>query len=214
MSQNLNTGLQRSAMTNSAPTERQRKVAAVYGLASVCGTSVNENALKIWLMALEDFSAEQVERGIALAIKTEEWAKMPIPAKVIRKIREACGIPSPLDQQKAKEAQAEAEWGQVLEQVRRVGSYGSPRFHPTTQRVLRAMGGWSALCESMTSANRDFKRRDFLAMWQTYHEAGDAMELGAFGIQQAIEDRNGNQIRNPDHRRPASIPNGFLKRIQ
>lgn len=192
----------------SAAEEIKRKTAAVYGLAKVYGFRMDDDVLKIWFMALEDFSAEQVEKGIALAIKTEEYAKMPVPAKIIRKIREACGIPSPLDQQKAKEAQAEAEWAQVLEQVRRVGSYGNPRFHPTTERVLRAMGGWSALCESMTSANRDFKCRDFVAMWQTYHETGDAMELGAFGVQQAMEER----IRT--HGRPAEIPSGWLKRLQ
>ena len=203
---NPSTALQKSSKTNSQPTGEQRKVAAVYGLASVCGTSINENAIKIWLMALEDFSAEQVEKGIALAIKTEEYSKMPVPAKIIRKIREACGIPSPLDRQKAKEAQAEAEWAQVLDHVRRVGSYGNPKFHSTTQRVLRAMGGWSALCESMTSANRDFKRRDFISMWQTYHETGDAMELGAFGVQQALAERMGQ--------RPAELPHGWLKRIQ
>ena len=203
---NPSTGLQKSSKMNSQPTGEQRKVAAVYGLASVCGTSINENAIKIWLMALEDFSAEQVEKGIALAIKTEEYSKMPVPAKIIRKIREACGIPSPLDRQKAKEAQAEAEWAQVLDQVRRVGSYGNPKFHPTTQRVLRAMGGWSALCESMTSANRDFKRHDFISMWQTYHETGDAMELGAFGVQQALEERMGQ--------RPAELPSGWIKRLQ
>ena len=199
------TGQQRSSM-NSAAGEIKRKTAAVYGLAKTYGFRMDDDVLKLWLMALEDFGAEQVEKGVALAIKTEEYSKMPVPAKIIRKIREACGIPSPLDQQKAKEAQAEAEWAQVLEQVRRVGSYGSPRFHPTTQRVLRAMGGWSALCESMTSANRDFKRRDFLSMWQTYHEAGDAMELGAFGVQQALEERMSQ--------RPREIPSGFLKRIQ
>ena len=207
---NPSTALQKSSKTNSLPTGEQRKVAAVYGLASVCGTSINENAIKIWLMALEDFSAEQVEKGIALAIKTEEYSKMPVPAKIIRKIREACGIPSPLDRQKAKEAQAEAEWAQVLDQVRRVGSYGNPKFHPTTQRVLRAMGGWSALCESMTSANRDFKRRDFISMWQTYNDAGDAMELGAEGIRKMLDDdSNGSGGGSP-----AGLPSGWLKKIQ
>jgi len=207
---NPSTGLQKSLKMNSRQVEDQRKIAAVYGLGSVCGTSVNENALKIWLMALEDFSAEQVEKGVALAIKTEEYSKMPVPAKIIRKIREACGIPSPLDRQKAKEAQAEAEWAQVLEQVRRVGSYGNPKFHPTTQRVLRAMGGWSALCESMTSANRDFKRRDFISMWQTYNDAGDAMELGAEGIRKMLDDdSNGSGGGSP-----AGLPSGWLKKIQ
>ena len=190
----------------SAAEEIKRKTAAVYGLAKAYGFRMDDDVLKIWFMALEDFSAEQVEKGVALAIKTEEYSKMPVPAKIIRKIREACGIPSPLDQQKAKEAQAEAEWAQVLEQVRRVGSYGNPRFHPTTGRVLRAMGGWSALCESMTSANRDFKRRDFVSMWQTYHETGDAMELGAFGVQQSLAELM--------KQRPAEIPSGWLKRIQ
>jgi hypothetical protein len=190
----------------SAAEEIKRKTAAVYGLAKAYGFRMDDDVLKIWFMALADFSAEQVEKGVALAIKTEEYSKMPVPAKIIRKIREACGLPSPLDQQKAKEAQAEAEWAQVLEQVRRVGSYGNPRFHPTTGRVLRAMGGWSALCESMTSANRDFKRRDFISMWQTYHETGDAMELGAFGVQQALEERMGQ--------RPRELPSGWLKRIQ
>jgi hypothetical protein len=191
---------------NSAAEEIKRKTAAVYGLAKAYGFRMDDDVLKIWLMALEDFSAEQAEKGVALAIKTEEYSKMPVPAKIIRKIREACDLPSPLDQQKAKEAQAEAEWAQVLEQVRRVGSYGSPRFHTTTERVLRAMGGWSALCESMTSANRDFKRRDFVSMWQTYHETGDAMELGAFGVQQALAERMGQH--------PAELPHGWLKRIQ
>ena len=202
----LATSGQRRSSMNSAAEEIKRKTAAVYGLAKTYGFRMDDDVLKIWLMALEDFSAEHVERGIALAIKTEEYSKMPIPAKIIRKIREACGLPSVLDQQKAREAQAEAEWAQVLEQVRRVGSYGNPRFHPTTQRVLRAMGGWSALCESMTSTNRDFKRRDFIGMWQTYHEAGDAMELGAFGVQQALAERMSQ--------RPREIPSGFLKRLQ
>ena len=207
---NPSTGLQKSSKMNSRQVEDQRKIAAVYGLGSVCGTTINENAIKIWLMALEDFSAEQVEKGIALAIKTEEYSKMPVPAKIIRKIREACGIPSPLDRQKAKEAQAEAEWAQVLEQVMRVGSYGNPKFHPTTQRVLRAMGGWSALCESMTSANRDFKRRDFISMWQTYNDVGDAMELGAEGIRKMLDDdSNGSGGSSP-----AGLPSGWLKKIQ
>ena len=204
-----NIGQQRSSM-NSAAEEVRRKTAAVYGLAKTCGFRMDDDVLKIWFMALEDFSAEQVEKGIALAIKTEEYSKMPVPAKIIRKIREACGIPSPLDRQKAKEAQAEAEWGQVLDQVRRVGSYGNPKFHPTTQRVLRAMGGWSALCESMTSANRDFKRRDFISMWQTYNDAGDAMELGAEGIRKMLDDdSNGSGGSSP-----AGLPSGWLKKIQ
>lgn len=199
-----NIGQQRSSM-NSAVEEIKRKTAAVYGLAKTCGFRMDDDVLKIWFMALEDFSAEQVERGIALAIKTEEYSKMPVPAKIIRKIREACGIPSPLDRQKAKEAQAEAEWEQVNDQVRRVGSYGNPRFHPTTERVIRSMGGWGAVC-AWETASKEWKHKDFVRLWQDFHEVGDAMELGAFGVQQALEERMGQ--------RPAELPHGWLKRIQ
>lgn len=212
---NPSTGLQKSSKaTASQPTEGQRRIAAIYGLAKMCRETLDNDTMKMWLGILSGFSTEEVEKGIQHFLLNEQKREMPMPAKLLKHIREASGIPNPFDAAQNLKSQAEAEWAQVLEQVRRVGSYGSPKFHPTTQRVLRAMGGWSALCESMTSANRDFKRRDFIGMWQTYHETGDAMELGAFGVQQAIEDRNGNQIRNPDHRRPASIPNGFLKRIQ
>lgn len=197
-------GQRRSLMTSAAE-EIKRKTAAVYGLAKAYGFRMDDDVLKIWFMALEDFSAEQVEKGIALAIKTEEYSKMPVPARIIRKIHEACGIPSPLDQQKAKEAQAEAEWDQVNEQVRRVGSYGSPRFHPTTERVIRSMGGWGAVC-AWETASKEWKHKDFVRLWQEFHEVGDAMELGAFGVQQALAERR--------NQRPAELPHGWLKRIQ
>ena len=211
MSQNA--GLQKSLKPNSQQTEDQRKAAALFGLAKMCRESLDSDVMVKWLGKLSGFSALQVERGVDRLLDTEQKREMPMPAKLIAKIREANGIPAPLDAVQTIKAQAEAEWAQVLDQVKRVGSYGSPRFHPTTERVLRAMGGWSSLCETMTSANRDFKRRDFIAMWQTYHETGDAMELGAFGVQQALEDRSGNRLRNPDHRRPVPL-NGFLKKLQ
>jgi len=214
MNPNPNLGLQKSLAMNSHVDPDQRKIAAVMALAENHKSEISQTLMAMWIRAMKPYTAEQVEAGVERLILTGKTQKMPPYATLDDAIRKANGLPPQMSAEKSLASQAEAEWGQVLDQVRRVGSYGSPRFHPTTQRVLRAMGGWSALCESMTSANRDFKRRDFLAMWQTYHETGDAMELGAFGVQQAIEDRNGNQLRNPDHRRPASIPSGFLKRIQ
>lgn len=208
-----NTGLQRPQRPSATPDENQRKISAIYGLAKIYGWEMDNDVLKLWLVALGRYSASEVEAGIALAIQTEEYGRMPVPAKIIRKIREACGIPAPVDPARAREMQAEAEWGQVLEQVRRVGSYGSPRFHATTERVIRAMGGWSSLCETMTGANRDFKHKDFVSMWLNWDQGGDAMELGAYGVQQALEEDAGRRP-SVGARRPMEIPSGFLKRIQ
>lgn len=200
------TGLQKSSKMNSQPAENQRKAAALFGLAKMYRESLDSDMVKVWIDLLSGYAASQVENGVRHCLLNKQKREMPSPAELICFICKASGLPSHVDEAKSLKAQAEAEWAQVLDHVRRVGSYGNPRFHTTTQRVLRAMGGWSALCESMTSANRDFKRRDFVSMWQTYHETGDAMELGAFGVQQALEERMGQ--------RPAEIPSGWLKRIQ
>jgi hypothetical protein len=201
-----NAGQQKSLATNSHVDPNQRKIAAVMALAENHKSEISQTLMAMWLRAMKPYTAEQVEAGVERLIMTGKTQKMPPYAVLDEAIRDASGLPPVVDAAQNLKSQAESEWAQVLDQVRRVGSYGSPRFHPTTQRVLRSMGGWSALCESMTSANRDFKRRDFISMWQTYHETGDAMELGAFGVQQALEERMGQ--------RPAELPSGWLKRLQ
>lgn len=207
---NPTTGLQKSSKMNSQPTEDQRKAAALFGLAKMYRESLDSDMVKVWIDLLSGYTASQVENGVRHCLLNKQKREMPSPAELIGFICKASGLPSHVDEAKSLKAQAEAEWEQVNDQVRRVGSYGNPRFHPTTDRVLRAMGGWSALCESMTSANRDFKRRDFVSMWQTYHETGDAMELGAEGIRKMLDDdSNGSGGGSP-----AGLPSGWLKRIQ
>ena len=203
---NPTTGLQKSSKMNSQPAENQRKAAALFGLAKMYRESLDSDMVKVWIDLLSGYTASQVENGVRHCLLNKQKREMPSPAELIGFICKANSLPSQVDEAKSLKAQAEAEWEQINDQVRRVGSYGNPKFHPTTERVIRSMGGWSALCESMTSANRDFKRRDFLSMWQTYHEVGDAMELGAFGVQQALEERMSQRHRE--------IPSGFLKRIQ
>lgn len=168
--------------------EDQRKVAAVYGLAKMCGGDIDRNALKLWLSVLQPYSADQVDAGFRAYIETEESSRMPMPAKVLRKIREACGIPSPVEMERQRELEAEAAWFNVRDKVSRVGSYGSPRFDSTTDRVIRAMGGWQAVC-SWETASMAFKEKDFIRHWLAYAETGSAVELGVEGVRQELEDR-------------------------
>lgn len=200
-----NTGLQKSSKPNSQQSEDQRKAAALFGLAKMCRESLDSDVMVKWLGKLSGFSALQVERGVDRLLDTEQKREMPMPAKLIAKIREANGIPNPLDAAQSLKAQAEAEWEQVNDQVRRVGSYGNPRFHPTTERVIRSMGGWGAVC-AWETASKEWKHKDFVRLWQDFHEVGDAMELGAFGVQQALAERS--------VQRPRDLPSGWLKRIQ
>ena len=202
---NPTTGLQKSSKMNSQPTEDQRKAAALFGLAKMYRESLDSDMVKVWIDLLSGYTASQVESGVRHCLLNKQKREMPSPAELIGFICKASGLPSHVDEAKSLKAQAEAEWEQVNDQVRRVGSYGSPRFHPTTERVIRSMGGWGAVC-AWETASKEWKHKDFVRLWQDFHEVGDAMELGAFGVQQALEERMGQ--------RPAELPHGWLKRLQ
>lgn len=202
---NPTTGLQKSSKMNSQPTEDQRKAAALFGLAKMYRESLDSDMVKVWIDLLSGYTASQVENGVRHCLLSKQKREMPSPAELIGFICKASGLPSHVDEAKSLKAQAEAEWEQVNDQVIRVGSYGNPRFHPTTERVIRSMGGWGAVC-AWETASKEWKHRDFVRLWQDFHEVGDAMELGAFGVQQALAERM--------KQRPAEIPSGWLKRIQ
>ena len=202
---NTTTGLQKSSKMNSQPAENQRKAAALFGLAKMYRESLDSDMVKVWIDLLSGYTASQVENGVRHCLLNKQKREMPSPAELIGFICKASGLPSHVDEAKSLKAQAEAEWEQVNDQVIRVGSYGNPRFHPTTERVIRSMGGWGAVC-AWESASKEWKHRDFVRLWQDFHEVGDAMELGAFGVQQALAERM--------KQRPRELPSGFLKRLQ
>ena len=202
---NPTTGLQKSSKMNSQPAENQRKAAALFGLAKMYRESLDSDMVKVWIDLLSGYTASQVENGVRHCLLNKQKREMPSPAELIGFICKASGLPSHVDEAKSLKAQAEAEWEQVNDQVIRVGSYGNPRFHPTTERVIRSMGGWGAVC-AWESASKEWKHRDFVRLWQDFHEVGDAMELGAFGVQQALAERM--------KQRPRELPSGFLKRLQ
>lgn len=202
---NTTTGLQKSSKMNSQPAENQRKAATLFGLAKMYRESLDSDMVKVWIDLLSGYTASQVENGVRHCLLNKQKREMPSPAELIGFICKASGLPSHVDEAKSLKAQAEAEWEQVNDQVIRVGSYGNPRFHPTTERVIRSMGGWGAVC-AWESASKEWKHRDFVRLWQDFHEVGDAMELGAFGVQQALAERM--------NQRPAELPHGWLKRIQ
>ena len=202
---NPTTGLQKSSKMNSQPAENQRKAAALFGLAKMYRESLDSDMVKVWIDLLSGYTAAQVENGVRHCLLNKQKREMPSPAELIGFICKASGLPSRVDEAKSLRAQAEAEWEQVNDQVRRVGSYGNPRFHPTTERVIRSMGGWGAVC-AWETASKEWRHKDFVRLWQDFHEVGDAMELGAFGVQQALAERM--------KQRPAEIPSGWLKRLQ
>ena len=52
-----------SQLKNNAISENKRKTATIFGLASIYGGQVDENATALWLSLIEGYTADQVEAG-------------------------------------------------------------------------------------------------------------------------------------------------------
>jgi hypothetical protein len=94
-------------------------------------------AMSVWWEACKGFELAQVRQAMtAHALDPDRGHFAPMPADIIRAL-----VPSSNDA-------AHKAWGQLLEQVRAVGSYGNPKIDDTARNALAAMGGWGTLCRS------------------------------------------------------------------
>lgn len=75
-------------LKNSAINENKRKTATIFGLASIYGSQVDENATALWLSLIEQYTANQVEAGAKRLMQKEKLFKMPPPAMLIEYIEE------------------------------------------------------------------------------------------------------------------------------
>ena len=75
-----------SQLKNNAISENKRKTATIFGLASIYGGQVDENATALWLSLIEGYTADQVEAGARRLMQKEKIFKMPPPAMLIEYI--------------------------------------------------------------------------------------------------------------------------------
>lgn len=185
-------------------TETERKTRALATLFDCLGRKISDLAMSGWLASLDDVPAKMVEAGVVSWLKTQTNS-FPNPALFRQYLQLKKGKKPQPSPEKALETRAEAEWGIVLKAMSDVGSYGSPKFCPQTERTVELMGGWPHLCATVTQSNMDFKRRDFIKLWQDAEDISEAMGLTAGAETKAIGTGD----------RPAqySVPKGFLHRI-
>lgn len=188
------------------PKEEERaKLAALSAMALNYDKDLNPQLAKLWLKILEPYSADVVSAAVMYVVQTYAYKTLPPFAVLQEAIRKVTGEKPKPEPAKALETRAEAEWGIVLRAMSDVGSYGSPDFCPQTERTVELMGGWPHLCATVTQSNMDFKRRDFIKLWQDAEDISEAMGLTAGAETKAIGTGD----------RPAqySVPKGFLHRI-
>ena len=187
-------------------TETERKTRALATLFDCLGRKISDLAMSGWLASLDDVPAKMVEAGVVSWLKTQTNS-FPNPALFRQYLQLKRGKKPQPSPEKALETRAEAEWGIVLKAMVDVGSYGSPKFCPQTEKTIEIMGGWPHLCATLTQSNMDFKRRDFVKLWQDAEDISEAMELGAGAETKAIESAPGAAAV------PDVIPSHVLKRI-
>lgn len=117
----------------------------------------SKEAVAIYISMLKDIPAPALEAGVKQHIATSKWFP------TVAELREAAlrlttdSLPS------ASEA-----WGEVTEQMRRVGSWGKPEFsHELVEKAVSYSGGWKYLCASEVQG---IERSNFLKTYNTLHK--------------------------------------------
>jgi hypothetical protein len=159
-------------------------------MASVFDKAITPQVTEIYFRILEQFSIEEVERGISKACTTLKF--FPKPAEMIDCI--AGG-------QVALEDKAQVEAARVLTAIKRVGTYSSVVFDdPVTQAVIaQYFGGWHRFAD-MREAEEKWFLKDFVKAYQSFTRAGTKQNSVLPGRCE-IE----NNFRGYEHRDPPAI---------
>jgi hypothetical protein len=157
-----------------------KKGVALSVLAESFGREFSDELVLLWLDLLASYSAEQVQAAVKAVISRYGYKTLPPFAVLKAALDDLSGMG-----EKALELQALSEWGKLLEAMPRHGYRNKPSFHPTTEYVLRCLGGWEAACQ-WTFRELDFKRRDFLRYWADAHGRLDALALGADAVHASV----------------------------
>lgn len=101
------------------------------------GRPVTPFGVGVWWQACRPFELAAVRAAMtAHATDPDRGHFAPMPADVIRHLRGG------------RADQAQAAWSRLLDEVRRVGSYGRPGLDAPTRQALADIGGWGALCRA------------------------------------------------------------------
>lgn len=140
-------------MTND---DKQRFAVLMYGMADNFRDTLSEAGLKFRWTALKCYSLDQIESASMHIIRTRRFTKMPTIADFVEAI------------EGNSDDVAEAQAHDVLCQVRRCGSYGTPSFDdPVTKELVSRRWTWSALC-SMPERDQQWFVKEFIQAYRSY----------------------------------------------
>lgn len=128
----------------------------------VYNKDISTDVIKIWWMALNQYSIDQVKQGLSRYITSPDYGKYPPkPADVI------------LLMTGTSQDAAFAAWSKVMDAVSRAGSYKSVCFDdPIIHLAIDDIGGWIGLGDSQEK-DLPFIQKRFEQSYRNYKTRGD-----------------------------------------
>ena len=123
---------------------------------------VDRPMLQVYFMSLGDYSYQQVEWAIGEHLKDSVDGKFfPKPANIIKHLQYG---------DISIEDKATLAWGQVIREIRRVGSWGTLKLDDKQAlAAVKSLGSWQQLCNS-TETEMTWKKKEFMSIYNTYEK--------------------------------------------
>ena len=132
------------------------------GIGELYNKEITKPLMKIYFSALTNYSLDQVRGGIdAHTLDTKHGSFFPKPADIVRHLQAS---------EISAEDKALLAWGQVIREIRKVGSYGSLKLDDKQAvAAVKSLGSWSQLCNS-SEQEMTWKKKEFLSVYETYEK--------------------------------------------
>lgn len=124
-----------------------------------CSVEITKDVIDVYFTAFKKFPLSEVEEAFSNVLYTWTYLKFPTVGVFLRAIE---------SQQPSVEDRAEIQATEVLNQVRTVGSYGSPKFNDRiTTWLIERRFPWSNLCSTMQESEEKWFIKDFIQAYRS-----------------------------------------------
>ena len=134
------------------------------GIGEMYEKTISKSLGELWWQLMTDISIEEFKLAVSAHMNDPDQGMfMPKPANIIKQV-------SGTEKQQVQNltTQAELAWQAVEGEIRRTGSYGSPRINDgLALAAIKALGGWGHIC-STTTDKMTWMRKEFISSYQNY----------------------------------------------
>lgn len=160
-------------------------------LIATVGKSMPDEMVAAWYLMLQELTAEQLERGIVVTLRTHQYAGFPPIGTIWENSIGAAGRVVNL------ETRAMVAWDRVLTAIRVQGGYRTVEFDdPIIHATVRSLGGWVQLTDATSEDLSRFIQPKFVKMYSALAQYGitEAEAAPLFGLIDTANTKAGYEL--------------------